>query len=112
MHAAAGDLRTEAKDSIRLALLGILFKSVGLPGDYTRACFQMWLRDEGTGRRGPPIHHRRRRRHSRKSSTNLYVSNLMAKAILDVRPEFAVQAADVADPAEKPVPTRPQGRFD
>ncbi len=47
LHAAAGDLRTEAKESIRLALLGIVFKSVGLPGDYTRACFQMWLRDEG-----------------------------------------------------------------
>ena len=47
LHAAAGDLRDEAKESIRLALLGILFKSVGLPGDYTRACFQMWLRDEG-----------------------------------------------------------------
>ncbi len=47
LHAAAGDLRTVAKDSIRLALLSILFKSVGLPGDYARACFQMWLRDEG-----------------------------------------------------------------
>jgi hypothetical protein len=30
LHAAAGDLRDEAKESIRLALLGILFKSVGL----------------------------------------------------------------------------------
>ena len=54
LHAAAGDVRTEAKESIRLALLGILFKSVGLPGDYTRACFLIWLRDEGLEERGPP----------------------------------------------------------
>jgi hypothetical protein len=95
LHAAAGDLRTEAKESIRLALLGILFKSVGLPGDYTRACFQMWLRDEkledevrkyiaeagGTFER---------------ELTNLYVSKLMAQAILQFCPEFASKASDVA----------------
>jgi hypothetical protein len=33
LHAAAGDLRMLGKDSIRLALLEIIFKSVGLPGD-------------------------------------------------------------------------------
>ncbi len=95
LHAAAGDLRTEAKDSIRLALLGILFKSVGLPGDYTRACFQMWLRDEGlesevrkfiTENGGT----------FEKELTNLYVSKLMAQALLAHRPEFASKASDVA----------------
>ena len=95
LHAAAGDLRDEAKESIRLAVLGILFKSVGLPGDYTRACFQMWLRDEGlesdvrqfiTDAGGT----------FEKELTNLYVSKLMAKAILAHRPEFASKPADVA----------------
>jgi len=94
LHAAAGDLRTEAKDSIRLALLGILFKSVGLPGDYTRACFQMWLRDEGleSGARqfiadaGGTFD---------KELRNLYVSDLIAKAILDARHDFAAKPADV-----------------
>jgi len=95
LHAAAGDLRTEAKESIRLALLGILFKSVGLPGDYTRACFQMWLRDEGlesdvrqyiTDAGGT----------FEKELANLYVSKLMAKALLAHRPEFASKPADVA----------------
>lgn len=95
LHAAAGDLRTEAKDSIRLALLGILFKSVGLPGDYTRACFQMWLRDEGlendvrkfiTENGGT----------FEKELTNLYVSKLMAQALLAHRPEFASKPSDVA----------------
>ncbi len=94
LHAAAGDLRTEAKDSIRLALLGILFKSVGLPGDYTRACFQMWLRDEGLEANvrksitdnGSTFE---------KELTNLYVSKRMAQAILAHRPEFASKPSDV-----------------
>jgi hypothetical protein len=94
LHAAAGDLRTEGKDSIRLSLLGILFKSVGLPGDYSRACFLMWLRDEGlegdvrqfiTDAGGK----------FEKELANLYVSDLMAKAILDARPDFAAKPADV-----------------
>ena len=94
LHAAAGDLRTEAKESIRLALLGILFKSVGLPGDYTRACFQMWLRDEGLEKdirefiteAGGSFE---------KELTNLYVSKLMAQALLAHRPEFASKPSDV-----------------
>ena len=94
LHAAAGDLRTEAKESIRLALLGILFKSVGLPGDYTRACFQMWLRDEGLEAdvrkfimdNGSNFE---------KELTNLYVSKLMAQALLAHRPEFASRPSDV-----------------
>ncbi len=94
LHAAAGDLRTEAKESIRLALLGILFKSVGLPGDYTRACFQMWLRDEG-------LENSVRKFIANAGSdfetqlANLYVSDLIATAILDARPQFAAKAADV-----------------
>ncbi len=94
LHAAGGDLRTEAKDSIRLALLGILFKSVGLPGDYTRACFLLWLREEGLEKEvrqfvsdgGGSFE---------KELANLYVSDLIAKAIFSVRPEFAAKRSDV-----------------
>lgn len=94
LHAAAGDLRTEAKDSIRLALLGIIFKSVGLPGDYTRACFQMWLRDEGL-EAGVRKFIADAGGNFEKELTNLYVSDLIAKAILDQRSDFAAKAADV-----------------
>jgi hypothetical protein len=94
LHAAAGDLRTEAKDSIRLALLGIIFKSVGLPGDYTRACFQMWLRDEGL-EDGVRDFIKNAGGNFEKELANLYVSDLIAKAILDQRSEFAAKPADV-----------------
>ena len=107
LHAAAGDLRDEAKESIRLALLGIVFKSVGLPGDYTRACFQMWLRDEGleSGVRkfitdaGGTFE---------KELTNLYVSKLMAQAILAHRPEFASKPSDVAIVLKSQFPPDPK----
>ena len=107
LHAAAGDLRDEAKESIRLALLGILFKSVGLRGDYTRACFQMWLRDEGmeSGVRefitdaGGTFE---------KELSHLYVSKLMAQAILAHRPEFASKPSDVAIVLKSQFPPDPK----
>ena len=94
LHAAAGDLRIEGKDSIRLTILSIVLKSLGLPDDYTRACFQMWLRDEGieagvrkfiTKAGGDFV----------KELRNLFVSELMFKAILEQRPNFAAKIADV-----------------
>ena len=36
-----------AGDSIRLALLGIVFKSVGLPEGFPQARFCLWLRKNG-----------------------------------------------------------------
>jgi hypothetical protein len=107
LHAAAGDLRMLGKDSIRLALLEIIFKSVGLPGDYTRACFQMWLRDEGmesgvhkfiTDNGGT----------FEKELTNLYVSKLMAQAILTHRPAFASKPSDVAIVLKSQFPPDPK----
>ena len=47
LHAASGTLGSSASGSVRLALLQIVFKSVGLPPQYPVAQFVMWLRDEG-----------------------------------------------------------------
>lgn len=46
LHAAAGKLGAGAGDKVRLALLGIVFKSKGLPEQYNQAQFTMWLRGE------------------------------------------------------------------
>ncbi len=94
LHAAGGDLRDAGTDSIRLALLSIVFKSAGLPEKYSRACFQMWLRDEGLedgirqflAKSGEDFD---------KELTHLYVSDSLAKAILHARPDFAAKPADV-----------------
>lgn len=47
LHAASGTLGAGASGSVRLALLRIIFKSVGLPEHYHLARFVMWLRKEG-----------------------------------------------------------------
>lgn len=47
LHAASGTLGSGASGSVRLALLRILFKSVGLPEQYSIARFVMWLQQEG-----------------------------------------------------------------
>jgi hypothetical protein len=48
LHAASGTLGASSRDkSARMALLGVLFKSVGLPAQYNIARFVMWLQKEG-----------------------------------------------------------------
>jgi len=47
LHAASGTLGAGASGSVRLALLRIVFKSVGLPEQYPQARLVMWLRGEG-----------------------------------------------------------------
>ncbi len=47
LHAVSGTLGSEASGSVRLALLGIIFRSAGLPGQYHTARFIMWLKHEG-----------------------------------------------------------------
>jgi len=47
LHAAAGTLGASAR-SVRLGILAIVFRSVGLPERYDLASFVMWLRDHGS----------------------------------------------------------------
>lgn len=47
LHAAAGTLSSSAAGSVRLAVLSIVFRSVGLPDQYPVANFVMWLKKEG-----------------------------------------------------------------
>ncbi len=47
LHAAAGTLGAGAGESVRLALLGIVFRSLGLPEKYPMAKFVLWLKSQG-----------------------------------------------------------------
>ena len=48
LHAASGTLKAnDDSNSVRSALLAIIFKSVGLPAKYHLASFVMWLKEEG-----------------------------------------------------------------
>ncbi len=46
LHAASGTLGAGSSESVRLALLRIIFKSVDLPEQYPVARFVMWLKNE------------------------------------------------------------------
>ena len=86
--AAAGTLGSGAGDSVRLALLGILFKSVDLPESYPLARFCLWLKKYGiydsvcaaVEAEG---------RSFRSELDDLYVSSAIANALLDTDPSFA-----------------------
>ena len=45
--AAAGALPSGTTDSVRLTILGVLLRAVGLPAQFAQAQFCLWLRDEG-----------------------------------------------------------------
>jgi len=88
LHAAGGKLGSGAGDSIRLALLGVVFRSAGLPEDYAAARFVLFLKKNGyldTVRDDVE----RAGRKFEKELADLYVSPVLAKALLEVDPTFA-----------------------
>ena len=117
LHAAAGTLGAGAGDSVRLALLGIVFKSAGLPESFPQARFCLWLRKNGIyeqvrdavaaarreSRSGPataPGAAQERdtveaaEREFRRELDDLYVSPLIARALLAADPHFAGSEKD------------------
>lgn len=93
LHAAAGKLGAGAGDKVRLALLGIVFKSKGLPEQYNQAQFVLWMKRENL----LPAVEAALQAAGRSLSQELphmYVSSHLAKALLKVRPDLAHTEAD------------------
>lgn len=88
LHAAAGKLGAGAGDNARLALLGIVLKSRGLPEQYAQAQFVMWLRREGL-LDAVEAHLQAAGRRLTQELPHLYVSPHLAKALLQAYPAFA-----------------------
>jgi len=105
VHAAAGTLGAGAGESVRLELLGIIFKSIGLPENYASASFVMWLRHEEI-EDAVRAEIAKANRDFDLEVSNLYVSDVMARAILTVRPDFAAKPADVKVLLEKQFPEK------
>jgi hypothetical protein len=105
LHAAAGTLGAGDGSSVRLEVLSIIFRSVGLPHDYARANFVLWLRHEGLE---DPVrkHIAAAKRDFNLELANLYVSDAMAKAILAARSDFASKPAEVKLLLEKQFPEK------
>lgn len=88
LHAAAGTLGAGAGDSVRLALLGIVFKSAGLPEGYPQARFCLWLKRDGIYEQVRAVVEAEGR-DFRRELNDLYVSPLIARALLAADSDFA-----------------------
>lgn len=88
LHAAAGKLGAGAGDNVRLALLGVVFKSARLPEQYPHAQFVMWLLRENM-LAGVEAELKAAGRTLAQEMPHLYVSPYIAKALLKVYPGFA-----------------------
>jgi hypothetical protein len=94
IHAAAGRLGSGAGANVRMALLGIVFKSVGLPEAYHRAQFLLWLKKKGLlealqqelQRQGEDLS---------KLLRHMYVSDELHEALLTIIPDLAPNKAEV-----------------
>ena len=93
VHAAAGKLGAGAGDNVRLALMGIVFKSKGLPEQYNQAKFIMWLKREGL-LDAIDAELRSIGRSIVKVLPDMYVSKQLAEALMKARPGFANSDAD------------------
>lgn len=85
LHAAAGKLGAGAGDKVRLALLGIIFKSKGLPEQFNQAQLVLWLKREGL-LETLELALQAVGRSIAKSLPDMYVSSHLANALLKVRP--------------------------
>lgn len=93
LHAAAGKLGAGAGDKVRLALLGIVFKSKGLPEQYNQAQLVLWMSREGIL---PTVEAELQAagRSLAQELPHMYVSSHLAKALLTARPDLAHTEAD------------------
>jgi hypothetical protein len=88
LHAAAGKLGAGAGDNVRLALLGIVYKSRSLPEQYPQAQFVLWLKREGLLETVKSELETVGRTLAQELA-HLYVSPYIAKALLKAYPGFA-----------------------
>ncbi len=91
--AAAGTMLSSNVDHVRLAVLAIILRARGWPEDYAQARFCFWLREEGLldqVRSGVEDAGKDWRR----ELVNLYVSPVLANALMKAHPELASDAKD------------------
>ncbi len=96
LHAASGTLGSGAGDQVRLTLLGIIFKSLGFAEQYPIACFELWLKEQGYYEMVKSAVENEGKDWQYELS-NLYVSPLISKALLNVYPDFAESASKVRE---------------
>jgi len=88
LHAASGTLPSGGGESVRLAVLSIVLASKGLPEALPQAQFCMWLQKNGIFDRVKAAVEAAGKQFFGELH-DLYVSPILAKAVLDADPDFA-----------------------
>lgn len=88
LWAAAGTLGGGAGDSVRLALLGIVFRAAGLPQKYAQGRFVLWLKQQGIYEAVQAAVEKAGRSFNAELN-NLYVSPHLPQAVITALPGFA-----------------------
>ena len=105
LHAAAGSLPPGGGLSVRLAVLGIVFRSRGLPEALPQAEFCLWLRRQGIYDQ-VQAHIEGAGKAFLKELNDLYVSPLIADALLAADPTFAENQKNVRAAVRAQFPRR------
>ena len=96
LWSAAGTLASGKSDAVRLAFLSTLFESAGLPTQYEHARFTIWARENGYLDAVRAAVEAEGRTFD-KEVHDLYVSPVIAKALLDADPTLGGSVKDVRD---------------
>ncbi len=91
--AAAGSLPSGTTDQVRLTILGILMRAVGLPEQYPQARFCLWLHSQGYFDKVKKSVEAAGKAFDRELN-NLYVSGPIAKALLACDKSYASSEAE------------------
>ena len=105
LHAAAGSLPPGGGLSVRLAVLGIVFRSRGLPEALPQAEFCLWLQRQGIYDE-VRAHIEKAGKEFLKELNDLYVSPLIAKALLAADSSFAENEKKVREAVRAQFPRR------
>lgn len=103
LHAASGTLGAGASGSVRLALLGIVFRSVGLPEQYPLARFSLWLRKEGIEKR-VRAHVEEHGYDWDEELANFYVAEGLHAALIEAKPQLFASSNSMVDALQSTYP--------
>jgi len=103
--AAAGALPSGTTHNVRLTILGVLLRAAGLPDQYAQAQFCLWLIDQGYLDRVKGCVEAAGKEWE-KELNNLYVSGVIARAVLSCDSQFAANEVEARKTIREQFPTR------
>lgn len=103
--AAAGTLPAGTTENVRLSVLSILLRAVSLPDQYPQAQFVLWLEEQGHLPKVKAAVEAGKKTWTSELN-NLYVSPIIAKALLAADPHFATSEAEARKTLREQFPVK------